>query len=81
MKCPASVLELSPVTLFAGELVKSDRTAVEQAAIETIYRKESARVLATLIHLLGSFDLAEEATRGVCDGARTMAKSRNAENP
>jgi RNA polymerase sigma-70 factor (ECF subfamily) len=63
MKCPASVLELSPVTLFAGELVKSDRTAVEQAAIETIYRKESARVLATLIRLLGSFDLAEEATQ------------------
>lgn len=63
MKCPASVSELSTVTLFAGDLVKSDRTAVEQAAIERIYREESARVLATLIHLLGSFDLAEEATQ------------------
>jgi len=29
--------------------------------IETIYRRESRRVLATLIRLLGDFDLAEEA--------------------
>jgi len=29
--------------------------------IETIYRHESRRVLATLIRLLGDFDLAEEA--------------------
>jgi RNA polymerase sigma-70 factor (ECF subfamily) len=31
------------------------------ASIETIYRTESRRVLATLIRLLGDFDLAEEA--------------------
>ncbi len=30
-------------------------------AIDTLYRRESRRVLATLIRLLGSFDLAEEA--------------------
>lgn len=32
-----------------------------RATIERIYRKESRRVLATLIRLLGDFDLAEEA--------------------
>jgi RNA polymerase sigma-70 factor (ECF subfamily) len=31
------------------------------AAVDTIYRAESRRVLATLIRLLGSFDIAEEA--------------------
>jgi RNA polymerase sigma-70 factor (ECF subfamily) len=35
--------------------------AATQAAITTIYRDESARVLATLIRLLGDFDAAEEA--------------------
>ena len=32
-----------------------------RAAIDAIYRTESRRVLATLIRLLGDFDLAEEA--------------------
>ena len=32
-----------------------------RAIIETVYRQESRRVLATLIRLLGDFDLAEEA--------------------
>src|SRR5688572_5319149 len=32
-----------------------------QAQIEAIYRSESRRVLATLIRLLGDFDLAEDA--------------------
>src|ERR1043165_390752 len=32
-----------------------------RAAIDAIYRRESRRVLATLIRLLGDFDLAEEA--------------------
>src|ERR687892_1635614 len=35
-----------------------DRT---RAAVDTVYRNESRRVLATLIRLLGDFDLAEEA--------------------
>jgi RNA polymerase sigma-70 factor, ECF subfamily len=30
-------------------------------SIETLYRSESGRILATLMHLLGDFDLAEEA--------------------
>jgi RNA polymerase sigma-70 factor, ECF subfamily len=32
-----------------------------EAAVETVYREESRRVLATLIRLLGDFDLAEDA--------------------
>lgn len=32
-----------------------------RAAVETVYRTESRRVLATLIRLLGDFDMAEEA--------------------
>src|SRR5579859_5322584 len=37
--------------------------SAEQAreAVETVYRAESRRVLATLIRLVGDFDLAEEA--------------------
>jgi RNA polymerase sigma-70 factor, ECF subfamily len=39
------------------------REAVEEArnAVDTVYRSESRRVLATLIRLLGDFELAEEA--------------------
>jgi RNA polymerase sigma-70 factor, ECF subfamily len=58
MKYPASWMASAPATLEAGGPVQ-----MEQAAIEQIYREESARVLATLIRLLGSFDLAEEATQ------------------
>lgn len=36
-------------------------TSVTAASIDAIYRAESRRVLATLIRLLGDFDLAEEA--------------------
>lgn len=32
-----------------------------QARVEQVYRQESRRILATLIRLLGDFDLAEEA--------------------
>jgi len=35
------------------------------AAIDSLYRKESRRVLATLIRLLGDFERAEEAPAGV----------------
>jgi RNA polymerase sigma-70 factor (ECF subfamily) len=35
--------------------------ATSQQAIEAVYRNESRRVLATLIRLLGDFDIAEEA--------------------
>src|SRR5690606_23264370 len=39
----------------------SARAPAARAAIEAVYRQESRRVLATLIRLLGDFDLAEEA--------------------
>ena len=39
-------------------MVATDRI---QHTIETVYRDESRRVLATLIRLLGDFDAAEEA--------------------
>jgi RNA polymerase sigma-70 factor (ECF subfamily) len=58
----------SPATLGAGGLVKIEqinieKIAIEGIAIEKIYREESGRILATLIRLLGGFDLAEEATQ------------------
>src|SRR5262249_32746951 len=56
MTCPSLVPD-APATLFAaiaGSRMDRDRN------IERIYREESGRILATLIRLLGSFDLAEE---------------------
>src|SRR5687768_8999683 len=38
-----------------------DVHAAARATVDAVYRTESRRVLATLIRLLGSFDLAEEA--------------------
>ena len=32
-----------------------------QSAVESIFRRESGRIIATLIRISGSFDLAEEA--------------------
>ncbi len=42
-------------------MVREDAVEHVRAAVETVYRTESRRVLATLIRLLGDFDLAEEA--------------------
>jgi RNA polymerase sigma-70 factor, ECF subfamily len=39
----------------------SDSNATARAQVDAVYRSDSRRVLATLIRLLGSFDLAEEA--------------------
>ncbi|MFD2438220.1 sigma factor [Modicisalibacter luteus] len=36
-------------------------TSATRVKVEAIYRNESRRILATLIRLLGDFDLAEEA--------------------
>ncbi|MGA2426818.1 MAG: DUF6596 domain-containing protein [Terriglobales bacterium] len=63
MKCPASVMASSPATLVRGGSVNIDQVAIGKVAIEKIYHEESGRILATLIRLLGSFDLAEEATQ------------------
>ena len=40
-----------------------ERVINKRILLERIYREESARILATLIRLLGDFDLAEEATQ------------------
>src|SRR5215467_12977429 len=53
MTCPASLGAMSADTLLESNTVK----------IEEIYRQESTRILATLIRLLGSFDMAEEAAQ------------------
>lgn len=44
-----------------GAAATSERVADIQARVDELYRTESRRVLATLIRLLGDFDLAEEA--------------------
>src|SRR5215472_6028586 len=41
--------------------MSDEGTASARAAVDAVYRAESRRVLATLIRLLGDFDLAEEA--------------------
>ena len=41
--------------------MSEDGTPAVRSAVEAVYRAESRRVLATLIRLLGDFDLAEEA--------------------
>src|SRR4051812_44184070 len=51
MRCP-SLVGAPPATLDAGSRMDTN--------IDHIYREESGRILATLIRLLGSFDLAEE---------------------
>src|SRR5512134_1589342 len=56
-----------PIARPAGALHGSadraapDRAAQARAAAEAVYRAESRRVFATLVRLLGDFDLAEEA--------------------
>src|ERR1700757_5104396 len=54
MTCP------SPAPLHPATFVAMSRMDTDRANIERIFREESGRILATLIRLLGSFDLAEE---------------------
>jgi predicted RNA polymerase sigma factor len=49
--------------------------------VESVYRTESRRVLATLIRLLGDFDLAEEACGRVHHDRRAVAARRGARQP
>src|SRR5215813_11035845 len=53
MTCPSPDRPV-PATLQSGSRMSGDRN------LDRIYREESGRILATLIRLLGSFDLAEE---------------------
>ena len=41
--------------------MSEDAAAAARTMVESVYRAESRRVLATLIRLLGDFDRAEEA--------------------
>ena len=41
--------------------MNEDTTEQVREMVDTVYRSDSCRVLATLIRLLGDFDLAEEA--------------------
>src|SRR5258706_531129 len=45
-----------------------------QETVEALYRTESRRVFATLVRLLGDFDLAEEAGRAFLTPAPTLAQ-------
>src|ERR1700675_4574556 len=45
----------------AQSRVTEETNAKAHAAVDAIYRAESRRVFATLVRLLGDFDLAEEA--------------------
>ncbi len=51
--------------------MSQDATQVAQA-VDAIYRSESRRVLATLIRVLGDFDLAEEALHDAFAAAVTQ---------
>src|SRR4029077_9645935 len=50
-----------PVRCRVGRTACGVTTRVVEQPVEEIFRRESGRVLATLIRLLGDFDLAEEA--------------------
>ncbi len=50
--------------------------ATMNLSLESVYRKESRRVFSTLVRLLGSFDIAEEALHGAFMAARAC-RQRN----
>ena len=49
--------------------MSEDPTELARQKVEAVYRSDSRRVLATLIRLLGDFDLAEEALHDACRAA------------
>ena len=49
--------------------MSEDPAALARQKVEAVYRSDSRRVLATLIRLLGDFDLAEEALHDACRAA------------
>src|SRR5262249_40407489 len=50
-------------------VVSENPAALARQKVEAVYRSDSRRVLATLIRLLGDFDLAEEALHDACRAA------------
>jgi RNA polymerase sigma-70 factor (ECF subfamily) len=53
--------EVVDVLALQGEIARAITKEIRDVFIDEVYRSESRRVLATLIRLLGDFDLAEEA--------------------
>ncbi|CAG9171075.1 RNA polymerase sigma factor [Cupriavidus respiraculi] len=58
---PEPQSESSPLQVAPGAALAGASPAQARQAVEAVYRAESRRVLATLIRLLGDFDIAEEA--------------------
>jgi RNA polymerase sigma-70 factor, ECF subfamily len=58
-----NIHSLSPIDMAAQENLESSMSVDAAAAVETVYRSEWGRIVATLIKLLGDFDLAEEAAQ------------------
>jgi RNA polymerase sigma-70 factor, ECF subfamily len=54
-------LDCDRTVSFRSEFVKGDAAANVRDFLDELYRCESGRILATLIRLLGDFDLAEDA--------------------
>ncbi len=54
-------MEFKPTTDAGPSLTSEDAAERVREAVDAVYRSESRRVLATLIRLLGDFDLAEDA--------------------
>jgi RNA polymerase sigma-70 factor, ECF subfamily len=53
--------ELRDIVVLQSEIARAIAGEIKKVLFHEIYRSESRRVLATLIRLLGDFDLAEEA--------------------
>jgi RNA polymerase sigma-70 factor (ECF subfamily) len=53
--------EVQDVPLLQSEVAKAIAQEIKKVFFDELYRSESRRVLATLIRLLGDFDMAEEA--------------------
>jgi RNA polymerase sigma-70 factor (ECF subfamily) len=53
--------EVQDVLVVQSEVARAVAQEIKKVFFEEVYRSESRRVLATLIRLLGDFDLAEEA--------------------
>ena len=62
----SDIAKLIPASWFATVIVMSERLPEKideqiRESLDSLYRRDSGRILATLIRLLGDFDLAEEA--------------------
>src|ERR1700720_4212698 len=65
--------KLIRVSWFAKVVVMSERSTEQiRELLDSLYRAESGRILATLIRLLGDFDLAEEAVHEAFAAALTL---------